>query len=367
MKILFAGQLAEGQTSRMRMEVLRELGHTVIPLDTQARWNALPWARRRIEQKLNWGPTVSFLNQAVLALAREHRPDLLWGEKQEYLKPDTLRRLQELGIRTLHFTPDPYFTLAWKRTRLMDACLPLFDNVICCKQYEMAEYERVCRRVVYMPLGYAGAVHRPLAPADRRLGAQFGSDVCFVGGWDPWRERLLGAVADEVDCELKIWGYGWDHLHDGRWTPRRAYRLRILAGKEPAEIRRLPRLSSRLQGSEIYADEYAWALSGARIGVGFLRRICPDQHTTRTFEIPACSSLMIADRTDEHQMFFKEGHEAEFFSSEEEFLDKVRFYLAHESLRERIALRGYQRCVDSGYSYRARLEVALADLGMLRQ
>jgi spore maturation protein CgeB len=74
---------------------------------------------------------------------------------------------------------------------------------------------------------------------------------------------------------------------------------------------------------------------------------------------------MIADRTDEHQMFFKEGHEADFFSSEEELLDKVRFYLTDEALRERMALRGFQRCVDSGYSYRARLEVTLAGLGML--
>mgnify|MGYP001818515582 CR=1 FL=1 len=79
----------------------------------------------------------------MLALAQEHKPDLLWGEKQEYLKPDTVLQLRKRGVRTLHFTPDPYFTLAWKRTRLMDACLPLFDYVISCKQYEMVEYERV--------------------------------------------------------------------------------------------------------------------------------------------------------------------------------------------------------------------------------
>jgi hypothetical protein len=367
MKILFAGQLGEGQTSRMRMAVLAELGHTVIPFDSQAGWSAVPWARRRIEQKLSWGPTVSRLNQAVLALAQEHKPDLFWGEKQEHVKPDTLRQLQWWGIRTLHFTPDPYFTLTWKRTRLMDACLPLFDYVICCKQYEMAEYERLCQRVLYMPLGYAEAIHRPVCPADQSRRGQYRSDVSFVGGWDPRRQRMLGALADEVDCDLKVWGYGWDHVRDGRWTPRRAYRLRLLAGEEPFEIRRIPKLAARLQGSEVYGDPYAWALSGARISVGFLRRICPDQHTTRTFEIPACASLMLADRTDEHQMFFEEGQEADFFSSAEEFLDKARFYLAHEALRERIALKGYQRCVDSGYSYRARLEVALAGLGLLRR
>ncbi|MFN2244888.1 MAG: glycosyltransferase [Anaerolineae bacterium] len=364
MKVLFVGQLAEGQTSRMRMDVLRGLGHTVIPLDSQARWHQLSWARRRLEQKLSWGPSVSYLNETVLALAQEHKPDLFWGEKQEYVSPDTVLELRKRGIQSLHFTPDPYFTLAWKRTRLMDACLPLFDYVICCKQYEMAEYERTCRRVLYMPLGYAEAVHRPIAPADRGLRRRFQSDVSFVGGWDPRRQRLLGAVADRMDCELKIWGYGWDHLQDGRWSLRRAYRLRLMAGGEPFQLGKDPGLSGHLQGPEVYGDEYAWALSGARIALGFLRQICPDEHTTRTFEIPACASLLLADRTPEHQSFFREGQEADFFSSEEELLDKVRFYLANEEVREKVAWRGYQRCVDSGYSYSARLESALTGLGI---
>ena len=364
MKILFVGQLAEGQTSRMRMEVLREMGHTVIPLDSQARWNRLPWARRRLEQKLGWGSTVSYLNGTVLALAQEHKPDLFWGEKQEYLAPDTVLGLLRRGIRTLHLTPDPYFTLAWKRTRLMDASLPLFDYVICCKQYEMAQYERTCQRVVYMPLGYAEAVHRPIAPADRSLRLRFQSDVGFVGGWDPRRQRLLRAVAEDVGSDLKVWGYGWDHLQDGRWSPRRAYRLRLLAGKDSFRHGKDRSLSGHLQGPEVYGDEYAWALSGARIGLGFLRQVCPDQHTTRTFEIPACASLLLADRTDEHRSFFREGREADFFSSEEELLDKVRFYLANEKVRETVAWRGYERCVNSGYSYRARLGAALTGIGM---
>ena len=138
----------------------------------------------------------------------------------------------------------------------------------------------------------------------------------------------------------------------------------MLAGRDPIKIRRMPQLSVRLQGPEVYGDEYAWALSGARINIGFLRQVCPDQHTTRTFEIPACASLMIADRTDEHQMFFEEGREADFFSSEEELLDKVRFYVENEAIREQIALRGYQRCLASGYTYKARLAAALAAIGL---
>ena len=154
----------------------------------------------------------------------------------------------------------------------------------------------------------------------------------------------------------------FDHLADGRWNPRRAYRLKLLAGDEPFSIRRNDVLAPAVAGGEVYADEYAWSLTGARIGVGFLRTICPDQHTTRTFEIPACGSMLLADRTEEHGECFEEGSEAEFFSSSDELLDKARYYLSHETERARIALGGYTRSVTSGYSYDDRVAAVLSEL-----
>ena len=167
--------------------------------------------------------------------------------------------------------------------------------------------------------------------------------VGFLGGWEPRRERLLRALAGAVD-DLKIRGGYWDFLRDGRWTPRRQVILGRLAGGEPFRIARDELLGRAWQGGEVYGDDYARALTAARIGVGFLRRTWPDQHTTRSFEIPACGSLLLADRTEEHQSFFEEGREAEFFGSEAELVDKARFYAANESARRRIAAAGRARC-----------------------
>lgn len=361
MKILFIGQLGEGQTTQMRMEVLRQIGHSIIPLNSGAGWNKCGWTVRQIQQKTNSGPIIRQLNQALLQLADQHKPDLMWGEKQEYLQPATLKQLSRNGIKLLHFTPDPYFTLSWKRTKLMDACMPLFDYIVTCKRYELEAYRKICKQVIYMPLGYATTVHRPISPRNSQERTRFNSDVGFLGGWEPRRETLLDAIT-QTGCKLKIWGYAWDHLIDGKWSPRRTIRLRMLAGQDAFHIHKNERLAAALQGNEVYGDKYAYALSGARISVGFLRHVCPDQHTTRTFEIPACGSMMIADRTDEHQEFFEEGKEAEFFSTQEELVDKTKFYLQNESLRETIALNGYQRCLDSGYSYEYRLRRVLAEL-----
>src|SRR6185437_1405596 len=101
------------------------------------------------------------------------------------------------------------------------------------------------------------------------------------------------------------------------------------------------------------------ALTASRIGLGFLRTICADQHTTRTFEIPACGSMLLADRTEEHREFFEEGREAEFFSSEDELQDKASFYASDEDARRRIAGAGRRRCITGRYAYIHRVYDAL--------
>ena len=64
----------------------------------------------------------------------------------------------------------------------------------------------------------------------------------------------------------------------------------------------------------------------------------------------------------EHQEFFQEGKEAEFFSTSEELVEKVKFYSRNESARKRIAAGGYERCVCGKYAYVYRLRSVLDEL-----
>ena len=357
MKILFLGEIGPGQTSLMRMRALKRLGHDVRGVHTIKPWTRASWLQRQMQRRLRRGSVVDEINRSVVEAAREFRPDLVWAEKQEYLRRETIEKMRQLGAHLVHFTPDPYFSLDWKRTPLMDRAMSAFDILVYCKTYERAQYEALGRPLVYMPLGYCDEVHRPLPSDELRWRCTAG----FLGGWEPRRERLLHAVAAS-GVELKIWGGAWDFLHDGRWTPRRQIVLRQLAGNDRFRFHRDPLIAAAHRGGEVYADDYARALTGARIGLGFLRTVCPDQHTTRTFEIPACGSMLLADRTDEHRELFEEGKEAEFFSGEAELLDKLGFYSRDEAARARIASNGHQRCQISKYAYVHRLAAVMGVL-----
>jgi len=358
MKILYLGEIDPGQTALMRMRALERLGHSVRGVHTSQAWKDARWVTRQVQRRTYRGSIIEKINSTILSAAREFKPDLLWADKQEVLRAETIEDLRRLGAKTVHFTPDPYFSLDWKRTHLMDEAMGVFDVLVYCKSYERTQYEALGKPIVYMPLGYCDEVHRPLASEDRRWACAVG----FFGGWEPRREHFLHALA-AAGIDVKIWGCYWEFLRDGRWTPRRHIILRQLAGKDQFRFHRDELLSRAHQGGEVYADDYARALTGSRIGLGFLRKVCPDQHTTRTFEIPACCSLLLADRTEEHQEFFEEGREAEFFASEDELLDKTRFYCSNESARKRLALGGYKRCTEGKYAYVHRIKTVLETLG----
>jgi len=354
MKILYLGQIEPGQTARMRMRALQRLGHQVRGVNTSEPWKRASWLSGRIQKRVRTGSVIREINCDILSAAREFGPEMVWADKQEFLRVETIEALREMGAFLIHFTPDPYFTLIWKRTSIMDEAIRHFDVLIYCKSYEKSNYDALGRPTIYMPLGYCDESHRPLSSSD----PQWRCDIGFLGGWEPRRERILHAIA-RTGANLKFRGVYWDFLRDGRWTVRRYVALRRLASSEPVRIHRDDLLASSHQGGEVYGDDYARALTGAKIGIGFLRTVCSDQHTTRTFEIPACGSLLLADRTDEHQEFFQEGKEAEFFSSTPELLDKVNFYCRKESARKQIADAGYKRCLESGYAYVHRVGAAL--------
>ena len=151
----------------------------------------------------------------------------------------------------------------------------------------------------------------------------------FIGTWEKNRAKIMNFIA-RSGINIKWWGS----------VSNRHYLLQKLYHDH-----NITKFNSTLLGKN-----YTKAINSFDIAICFLRNDNKDFQTTRSVEIPACGTFMMAERTKEHQSLFKEGVEAEFFSSKEELLEKIRYYLKNKDKRNQIARAGRKRCEKSGYS-----------------
>ena len=87
----------------------------------------------------------------------------------------------------------------------------------------------------------------------------------------------------------------------------------------------------------------------AKICLGLLSRENRDLHTTRSMEIPSLGSLLLAERTAEHEALYRDREEAVFWSSADECVAQARALLADDARRTAIAAAGRQRCIANGH------------------
>ena len=101
----------------------------------------------------------------------------------------------------------------------------------------------------------------------------------------------------------------------------------------------------------------------AKICLGLVVSVVNDLKTLRTFEIPALGGLLCAERTPEHVDLYDEGIEAIFWKGSRECADACLALLADKPRRDRIAQRGRERALRSGY-YNERVLAEILDIAV---
>lgn len=86
----------------------------------------------------------------------------------------------------------------------------------------------------------------------------------------------------------------------------------------------------------------------------------------RHFEITASGGFMLTDWNHDYELdeFFVPGKECEVYDTEEELVDKIRYYLKHDGEREKIAQAGYERCINE-HTWENRFKYIFNEMGIL--
>lgn len=322
-----------------KRQALRDLGASLESFDLQPYMQEGSRLLLSLAHRANIGPAVDRLNRDLLLFAAGLRDiDHVWIDKGKWIRPETLESLRDgLDATLAHFANDAM--ILHNRSRHFLRSIPLYDAHFTTKSFEVDLYRSAgARHVQVVPNAVDGNRFQPASPEEA---SPFESDVVFIGRCEPHYARCLRAIAG-TGVRLRIWGPRW-----------------------PRYARLHPWARRHVEGNGVWGDDYPRALSAGKISIGLLSKRFPETVTTRSIEIPACGTFLLAERTREHAELFQEGKEAEFFGSKKELVEKIRYYLEHPAEREEIASAGRRRFVESGYSNRERFRRMLGELGRI--
>jgi hypothetical protein len=317
------------------------LGHEVVPFEQGP---LLARATLRKPNRLFAGSfyderVVAQFNQTIFEALVSAKPDLAWLEWPLLLRRETLARATQAirGCQFVSFQDDnPFGSRSRERERWASflEAVPEYDLHLVKRASDVRELRRLGAREVRLFMhGFYGPLFRPLPVGE--VPVELTQPVSFVGSPLDHRVGLISELLNRHRAPLRVYGNRWNrtmtyYRHPGCFRP------------------------------EVLAEDYVRVICGSRICLGFVSSSNRDEYSMRTFEIPACRALFLAERTSTHQELFEEGKEAEFFDSADECADKIRFYLKDKTAGQRIAEQGYRRCLDSDYSLRSRMDEALS-------
>lgn len=299
----------------------------------------------RLQERFLVGPGLFRAAAQLLQVVNSFRPTYTLLYQGHHYGPRTVRNLQRSTFVVGFHNDDPFGpSRRMLRYRLLRAALPYYGGYHAYRDCNVRDFRKAgvpnvaLLRSYFIPwLDYP----RSLSPVDAR---KYSSDVLFAGHPEPGlRIECLSRIARK-GIGVRIYG---DTAFWKKWLP--------------------PDVCDLIQpANALVGAEYRKALSGAKISACFFSRWNRDQYTRRVFEIPACGGFLLAERTPVMTQMYKEGLEAEFFSSAKEFADKVHFYIANPRARDLVARAGRRRLLQSGHDIYSRLRGWLRDVSLWR-
>ncbi len=160
-----------------------------------------------------------------------------------------------------------------------------------------------------------------------------GYPVVFVGRASRERAEMVNYLRGN-GIDIRLWGAGWEAIPELRGISRGFlpyYKMLEVIGSSVIVL--------NLEGGEPRGNR--------------------DQVEKRVFEAFSCKAFQITHRRSETANLFEEGKEIVLYNDEQDLLDKVRFFEAHQRERQDIAEKGYKKAVTE-YSWQNRFEELFA-------
>ncbi|GAA5118405.1 glycosyltransferase [Luteolibacter yonseiensis] len=334
-KAVFVAHLGcAGASGRQRLWALRQCGVEVESLDKDA-YRKNSGRLKNLLIKLSRNPSLSSrwrdLEHDLIELCKKTEPDLIWMEWPKEFESSLFRKLRELPKIPflVSFQDDnPWGERSadqwmWKRYFKI---IPEFDIHLVKRPEDKDRIRELGGKASRL---WEHGAYSPLFHPGEGKGAKT-YPVSFVGTCMDGREKLVGLLLEQ-GLPIHVFGTHWEKRSD------------------------LPKRYPDNFHPAVRAEQYADVLRQSGICLGLVSHSNRDEWTMRTYEVPACGSLLLAERTPTHEKWFEEGREIVLFSDNEECASAVKKLLSDEGRRDEIASAGSEKICSKPWALEERM------------
>jgi len=279
------------------------------------------------------------MNKKLLETVFNQKPDLIFfvvGD--DAIKKEVIKKItDESGAVTFNWYSDDH----WKFYNYSRYWAPLYHWVVTTDHDTVPRYYKMgYKNVILSQWACDHFTYKPL-----NLSKLY--DVTFVGVAHGNRKKIVKELKEKYGIEVKCWGGGWP---SGRISQEDM--LKIFS---QSKINLNFTKSSGIFWKELalvflhrnYARKIR--LTNPKYWIDNLKTMKASLFTRqikgRNFEVPGCKTFFLTEYVNHLEDYYETGKEVECFKTIPELVEKIKYYLAHEKEREKIAQAGYERTI----------------------
>lgn len=338
------------------------------------------WLRNLYDPLIKLGHDVTLLDTDEFAVKHGVKPfsqkakELLSNELPEFISNNIKKERYDFFLSYLHngqIYPEVFkeikrqiftinYTTNYHQFPLFEEIAKIVDCNIYISKIAKEGFDRVGAKSYYMPLAANPNFYNPSKDKKKNT-------IIFIGSSYGIRAYYLWRVLQN-EINLQIFGPGWEKRKKIRYFIKEILdynkilitnidrTLQILDKKLRNKI--IEKINKDYQENinpPLSDDAFARELASASIVINFNEsRYNHDflNHNVllgcnlREFETTMSGSFSLTQYSDELPYYFEEGKEVISFKNEHELVDKLKYYISHETEREKIAKAGYERAIN---------------------
>jgi len=307
---------------------LKKLGHQTEEIISNDPILQKKWAR---ENKIKYTPDyfskipklrswfkIKWPEQILKAQIKKFKPDIIYCQSLSNPSPKFLTKIKPYVKMIIGQVACP---TVFNRNQLFH-----FDLILTSFPHFVDRLKKIGIKSEYLKIGFESSILKKLTKNKKQYAA------VFVGGFSRHHAVIIKTfeyLAKNTDIDF--WGYGFKKLSADS----------IIRNKHHGKV----------WGIDMYNILY-----NAKISIN--RHIDAAENfanNMRLYESTGVGTMLITDMKDNLNELFEIGKEIETYSSKEELLEKINYYLNHEDERKKIAEAGQKRTLKD-HTYEIRMK-----------